>query len=199
MPMTGVATDLNRDVAVVPLRFWRDHEPTDDKGNYREVEWVEYAKKGTDGATVIDKVKRLQKSQSQVWPALERFYEAWKRGQQEPISGTPLDAWPAVTKGQVEQLRLLHLLSVDDLAQSSDSTLDKIGMGARALRDKARAFVKAKEGLAGVAEALAAKDEKIAALEAQVADLAAAVKELGAGLPRRKMPAAINEGADAGP
>ena len=46
--------------AIHVVRIWKDHEPIDDKGNYREVEWVEWAKKGTNGATTLDKVSRLK-------------------------------------------------------------------------------------------------------------------------------------------
>ena len=173
---------------IVPLRFWVDHEPEDQKGNYKAVEWIEWAKKGSNGATVTDKVARVRKHNPAVWSVCEAYYDAWAKGQEEPTEGTPLAAWPGVTRGQVDQLKLINLRSVEDLADANESTLERIGMGARALRDTAIAFVKAKQGQAALAGELVSRDAQIATLTQQVADLTETVGKLAKGKPRRDKP-----------
>lgn len=179
----------NRNVpAVVAIKFWSDHEPVAPAGNFVEVDWVEYAKKGANGQTTVEKVIRVRKHNPAVWSVIERGYEAWKKGQEDPVDGTPLAAWPGVTRGQVDQLRLLNIRSVEDVAKMTDDDCGRFGMGARAVRDKARAFVKAKEGQSVIADAMAQKDEQIATLTASLAELTETVKGLTANMPKGSKP-----------
>jgi hypothetical protein len=104
-----------------------------------------------------------------------------------------LDTWPAVTKGQVEQLKFLNIRSVEDVANANDATLERMGMGARVLRDKARAFISAKQGQSVIAEAMAAKDQEIAELKSSLAELAETVSQLTAGMPKRAKPKNVAE------
>lgn len=182
----------NRDVPNIrPLKIWVDHIPIDDKGNYKEVEYVEWAKVGS-GATTVERISALSKSKegrtNPVWDVIRPHYERWKQGQEAPTEGTPLDVWPAVTKGQVEHLRLLNIRSVEDVAAANDATMEKMGMGARVLRDKARAFISAKQGQSVIAEQLSQRDTEIATLKAQIADLTEAVQTLAAERQKRGRP-----------
>ena len=194
--------DINaqqRDVPNIrPLRIWVDHVLTDDKGNYKEVEYVEWAKIGSNGATTVDRIAILSKSKegrvNPVWSVVKPHYEAWKQGQEDPTEGTPLDTWPAVTKGQVEQLKFLNIRSVEDVANANDATMERMGMGARVTRDKARAFIAAKQGQSVIAEQLSQRDTEITALKAQVAELTDAVKSLAADRPKRGRPPNVAEG-----
>lgn len=188
LPMPTDPTEQNNVPQIVPLRIWIDHEAIDGQGHYREVEWVEYAKKGTNGATTVEKVSRMMKGDPILWNVIKPAYDHWKTGQQEPVDGTPLSVWPGVSTSQAEHLKLLHLRSVEDVAQANDATLERVGMGARALREKARAFVQAKQGQAVVADAMAAKDAQIAALTERLADLSKTVESLKSAMPRRGRP-----------
>lgn len=184
--------------AIVPIKFWKDHEPIAGGTELKEVEWVEYAKKGSNGATTQEKIARLSKAAkdgrtSPVWQVIEPYYEHWKKGQDEPTSGTSLDAWPAITPGQAAQYRLLHLRSVEDVSQMTDNDCDRFGMGARGLRDKARAFVQAKGGQAAMADELSKRDETIANLTTQIADLTASVQALTADRVQRDKPADVSK------
>jgi ubiquinone biosynthesis protein UbiJ len=95
-----------------------------------------------------------------------------------------------VTAGQVDQMRALHIRSVEELAGCNDAALERIGMGARSLRDRARAYVENKKGSAVVEAALAARNEEVEQLRAQVAELTEAVKALA---PRRGRPPKVQE------
>ncbi len=186
--MEAALQETRRDVAnVIPLRFWSDHERQAD-GTFKEFVKVEIVKKGSNGSTNVDKISRIQKHNAPVWAAIEPYYVAWQKGQEPPVEGTPLEVCAFVSKGQIDQLKMLHIRSAEDLAEANEPALEKIGMGARALRDKARAFVSANKGQAVIAEAMASKDAQISTLQQQIADLQAGMAELTANLPKRKMP-----------
>lgn len=171
-------TDSRSQVDIVILEIWPDHVPIADKpGEFREVHKVKWAKRGTNGHETVESVHRLKKM-PQLWERIEPAYERWLKGQETPVDGTPLEAWPGLTKGQVDHMRLLHIRSVEDLAQCTDSALEKIGMGARTLRDRARTYVQAKAGSAQIEAALAKRDEENEQLRAEVAELRALVQSL---------------------
>ena len=162
--------------AIVPLRFWTDYEP-DGAGGFREVEFVQWTRKGSNGATTEDKVARVKRDTLK-WPVLERFYEHWKKGQDAPVDGTPLEAWPGITREQIAVLKSVHLGSIEDFASASDGVLDKLNIPAiRGLQQKAKAFL-ANRSSAAAAAAIAERDERIAFLETQLAELAALVETL---------------------
>jgi hypothetical protein len=76
----------------------------------------------------------------QRWPD---HYAAFKRGEARAASGTPLEHWPPMTTGRVATLKALGILSVEELANLPDNMLGSLGMGARELRDQARAYLAA--------------------------------------------------------
>ena len=182
----NAASDRDRPHIAV-LRFWTEYEEVKGKpGDPVEVHWAEWVKKGGNGATTCEKVSRLKKDQV-LWPSIERSYDAWLKGQEAPVSGTPLSAWPGVHTAQADRLKLMHIRTVEDVAGLTDADLDKIGMGARALRDKARAFMQAKQGEAQIAAAMVERDEENARLKSEVEELRTTVAELAAkaGLEKR--------------
>jgi len=85
------------------------------------------------------------------WP---KHYEAFQAGQERAAIGTPLEAWPILTSSRVAELKAMGILSVDEYADVTDGTLTKLGMNARAEREKARAFLAAaKDGASTAAMA----------------------------------------------
>jgi hypothetical protein len=181
-------------VAVRPVNFRKDHKPDPKKpGELIEVHRVDLVKMGSGNHSTPWNIEALKKD-TILWPAVKPAYEAWLSGQEEPPNGTPLDAWPGVTKGQVERFRLLHLRSVEDLANVTDPDMERIGMGARALREKARAYVKAKEGTSVMAEALAERDALIADQGRELAELRALIETATADKPKREKPSDVAKG-----
>jgi hypothetical protein len=116
-----------------------------------------------------------------------RFPEEWEwfqKGVDAPKEGTPIKHWPKLTH-QPSLVRLLENLSIftiEDLAGCSDAALQKIGMGANALRIDAQKFLALSKTSADAAkmEALekqnADQGEQLAALQAQMTELLAAQK-----------------------
>jgi hypothetical protein len=99
------------------------------------------------------------------YDAYKASYEAWKADQEPPINGTPIGAWPVLSLAQVKNLKNLRILAVEDLAAANEETLVRVGMGARALRDQAVAWLKAQEtgGNAALVKRLTALEGQLAA------------------------------------
>lgn len=184
------ASNRNERPNITPLKFWTDYRDLPGKpGEVEEVHWVEYVKKGSNGSTNRELVRRIQKFEPAIFDVIEPYYNAWLKGQEEPVTGTPFGAWPGCNPAQAERFKSMHVRTVEDVAGMNDADMDRFGMGGRLLRDRARAFIEAKRGSAIVADAMAEKDKQIAELVAQVAELTATVKELAsdAGLERKTL------------
>ena len=107
-----------------------------------------------------------------------RQYEAFRSGNAEAVSGTPLSEWPAVSRSQVEELRYFKVCTVEQLAAMSDSALQNVGP-LMALRQKARDWMAAAAGNAPVEKMraeLSERDARIAALEMQLKEVVAETK-----------------------
>ncbi len=183
----------DRDVAAVhPLRFWTAYELMPD-GRHEPKDWVAWQKKGsTSPAVTNEKIVRVQRDGGPLWSALRPYYDAWKAGQDAPISGTPLAVAPFMTAETVEAFRGLHIYSIEDLANAEDAALGRSNIpGARGYRDKARAYRDALANTAPVAEELAALRAEIAELRARDAEEPA---RRGPGRPR-KHPVDVSEEA----
>lgn len=98
----------------------------------------------------------------QRWP---EHYAAFKRGEARAASGTPLEQWPPMTTGRVATLKAIGVLSVEELSTLPDNMLPSLGMGARELREQARAYLEAAAGGAAVARAAAENAELRAQME----------------------------------
>jgi hypothetical protein len=115
----------------------------------------------------------------------EGAYKAWKNGQELPLNGTPIKTWPALSPSQVKQILEVELRTVEDLAAANEETIMRLGMGGRALKDKAVSWLSAASTTGKAAEELAASRAAVSdmklrneALEKQVKDLAAQVAKL---------------------
>lgn len=94
-------------------------------------------------------------------------------------AGTPLKAWGAIDARQAADLAAIQIYTVEDIAGLSDGNLGRVGMGARELQAKAKAFLAASKDTAEV-QRLAAenerKDARISQLEQQLGDLSAKIE-----------------------
>lgn len=180
-----MADPNDRVPSILPLNFWKEYEPQPD-GAVKEIEYVEWTRRGTQNATTVEKVGRLSKpdlngNTNLVWQALKPFYESWKSGQDAPIDGTPLAAWPGATPQLVKALEPYHIRSVQDLAELTDGTLAKIPVpGIRGFRENAKAYVAAASTVAPVASELAALREQNTSYETRINELETLVKSLAA-------------------
>jgi hypothetical protein len=67
-------------------------------------------------------------------------YEAFKRGKEASIVGTPLDLWPAMQPSQIAELKHQGIRTVEQLASLSDSASGVL-RGFYALKHKAQQFL----------------------------------------------------------
>lgn len=194
--------DANRRLTVVALQFWTDYEPDPaNPGQMRAVDWVRWGKRGDLGnASVVDKVARVRQPMKSimddgalepnpVWVAIEASYDAWKKGQEAPADGTPLDAWSALSKAQAKAFKDAGFAAVEHIALIEDGQIAKVRLpDVRRIRDLARAYVAHRENAAPVEAALAAQASEIEALKAQLAEATGALQRLASDEPERRGP-----------
>ncbi len=111
-------------------------------------------------------------------------YDNWKSGQEELVEGTPLEAWPEITRAQVEEMRYFNVRTVEQLADMADAHAQKF-MGINEMRRKARLYRDraAKNAVSTkLQKELKEKDNQIASLNEALKDLQAKVAGLENGV-----------------
>lgn len=121
----------------------------------------------------LERPKRAEDEQE-----FPREWEYFLKKQEVPINGTPLEAWPPVSKVQVAEMKALNIFTVEDLANLSDALVQKF-MGGQVFRKKAREFLAAAKD-AGYVEGL---KDKLSEQDAQIAALRKSIEELTAKRP----------------
>lgn len=185
--------DANRRLNVVALQFWTDYEPDpQNPGQMKSVDWVKWGKRGDLHSANVDKVSRVRlplKSMlddghmepNPVWIAIEASYDAWKKGQELPADGTPLDAWSALSKAQAKAFKDAGFTAVEHIAAMEDGQIARIRLpDVRRIRGLAQAYVAHRNQSAPVEAALAAQAGEIEALKAQLAEAVGALQSLAA-------------------
>lgn len=102
-------------------------------------------------------------------------YKAFKEGREISLEGTPIEMWPILNKAQVAELKYLGIRTVEHLAELSDNTVQRIGMGGYKLRELAKAFLD-DAAMMAQATALSRENEQ---LRNEVATLKSQVEQLG--------------------
>lgn len=120
----------------------------------------------------------------------QNAFKAWQDGQEIPESGTPVKNWPSATPAQIKVLLELRVRTVEDLAQANEETISRLGMGGRALKQRAVDWltqaantgtsVAAMEALRTANEAL---EQRNKTLEEEFRSLKARVAEMAKGAP----------------
>lgn len=107
-------------------------------------------------------------------------WEAYESGRGDQLNGTPLAMMTEgnprlMTLGQLEELKYLHVQTVEQLAQMTDQGVAKVSQGI-SLREKARALVaslKEQAPIEAMRKEREAQDAKIQSLESSLAELKA--------------------------
>lgn len=128
------------------------------------------------------------------WSMIEPGYNAWKDGQEIPVDGTALAAWPGVTPEQVQAIQRLGLRTVEEVAAMTDSVIAKLPIPSpRDLVKQARAFLEATDRGAA-AKKVADQDAKIEALQEQLAAAMELLEERTSEKPKRGKALPLAEG-----
>lgn len=101
-------------------------------------------------------------------------WEAYKRGEEDAVVGTPLKEAPFVSRSQAAELAYRKVVTVEQLAGMLDSHIAEMGPGTRDLVEKAKVFLKTASDNAVAEKAMAENAElraQLSALQEQVAGL----------------------------
>lgn len=123
--------------------------------------------------------RKLTEQDKQKYP---RAWAEFQRGESQGVVGTPLEQWPQITRAQVKESKYFECHTVEQLAGLTDSHCQKMGMGFRDLREKAKAYLNVAESSAA-ATAQAAENER---LRQEMAELRAMIAEKKPGRPRKE-------------
>jgi hypothetical protein len=70
-------------------------------------------------------------------------YKRWLAGLDEPINGTSVKEWNAISPAQCKNLLAVNIRTIEDVAAANDEGLRRMGMGGVDLRNKARVWLQA--------------------------------------------------------
>jgi len=192
--MSGsIGDETTRAANVVAQEFWKDYKP-DGEGGMKEVHMVRWSRRGDlHYHASIENVARIkrpirtedgQEIVTPLWMAIKPAYEAWLAGVEAPVSGTSLEAWPALNKAGVKAFRDAGYKSVEDIEAMTDGDIVRVRFpGVRKIRDLARAYIANKAGSAQIEEMVAKRDAEIDELKALVADMQSALRQAQAKAP----------------
>lgn len=142
---------------------------------------VDYVKINVPGLKDMAWDMPARSDHKQRFPLQWQHYVNKTQGDAREI-GTPIQEWQQLTRSQAEEFRALKFYTVESIASASDLNINSIGMiggmSPYALREKARAFLKAATDAAlpqHQAEELAKRDAEIQMLKEQIAQIAAQI------------------------
>lgn len=172
-----------REVGVV---YVFDTEPMEDRAEslkegriiHKDVDVCRVYRSGDQSSSVKWVIPELMRDQPTKFLRIKDQYSAWKRGQtDEPLHGTSLRMWPAISKAQAENLWQLNIRTVEDLSQVPDNLLPQLGIGAQALKQKAVAWLNSAGNIGKVAEQIATLTARLGNLEDAIAEKDVAIAE----------------------
>lgn len=149
---------------------WAIYAPAHSPLNTKNVERVRFLRPDPSKIGQDDDGARFAFMQAR-WSQIEPAYEAWKKGQDVPVNGMSLSAWPGLNPEQVAILRQVGLQTVEDIRDLSETSIGRVPLpNMREMKRQAAIFLE-NLGAADAAEREASKDERIASMEAQLAEL----------------------------
>ena len=97
-------------------------------------------------------------------PWADHFAFAYKQWQEEntiPENGTPIKGWALLSPAMQQQVLAANIRTVEDLAVMNEDGLARVGMGARDLQNKAKAWLAEASSVGSVAAKNAALEMKV--------------------------------------
>jgi hypothetical protein len=154
-------------VPVFELRAMPIENKRSKEVEYEDVVWVTIFNKG-DPKNIIE--RPLRDADKERWPD---HWEAYKKNEEPPIDGIPLEDFPQITPAERMRCKQLHIRTVEDLCDLPDSQLDSLGGRGRALTKAAREYVAYREGIrvSDLQDQMKEKDDQIASLEKRLKEL----------------------------
>ncbi len=124
-----------------------------------------------------------QQVQEQRFPAewLRHFresYRAFCEDREPPANGTPLRNFTVLSPAQLQLLLNFGVRSIEDLAAANEELIGRLGMGGRALKQKAVEWLESSKSTGAQVEKIVALQQQNAALQETVDRLSSQVQEL---------------------
>lgn len=121
-----------------------------------------------------------QRYQPEWLAAHKAAFEAFKADREPPLNGTSISMMTMLSPSQVQALMNLRLVTVEDLAAANEETISRIGMGGRALKQKAVEWLSASNGTGKQVERIVALQQENEALKTTVEGMSKSLAELQA-------------------
>jgi hypothetical protein len=116
-----------------------------------------------------------------------RQWLAFQAQEQQSVEGTPVQEWASIGASQAQELKAMGFHTVEQLANASDTQLQKIGMGGFGLRAKAQAWLASANDGALVQQQAAELERQKAEIEALKKQIEGIAQEKrGPGRPRKE-------------
>lgn len=103
-----------------------------------------------------------------------RQWEAYQKGEEYKAEGYPLERWQEMDVGLVREYNHARIYTVEQLANMNEGNLANLGLGARTLHTKAKAFIEAHKDTEAAVKYAAQNEE----LKKQIETLVASNKEM---------------------
>lgn len=110
----------------------------------------------------------------------EKGYAKWKENETEPEFGTPIKTWPAISIAQQKNILSANIRTIEELSEANENAMNRIGMGSRELKAKAKAWLDVANSKGKIASELDALRVEKEILQSQVNQQALDLKELKA-------------------
>ena len=193
----AIESDVRGADALLTVKFYRkpieikDETLAQGRPIFRDADWVTIYTPG-DQLNIIDTI--AQDRHKLRFPVQWAAYQN-KMGNEQTLTGTPIEHWPLVSMSQAEELKGIKFRTVEDVANCSDQQLQRIGMIAgmspHSFREKAKTFLNLAQDTAEIdkrnAELAQLKEEnakikaeteaKLAQMQEQMSAILAAVAE----------------------
>jgi hypothetical protein len=157
---------------VYAKKFYKTYLTRED-GTVRETEMVEVAKKGTQNGQITPMRWSDVKRDQLLSQVLEPFYQNWKKGEETPVDGTPLDAWMADPE-LVTLLRSVGVRTVEDFGELPEHHALKLNVqGIREKQKRARDYLQSKTNVGDLEARLKSAEAENEDLKKRFAELEA--------------------------
>jgi|TARA_R110002012_G_scaffold278635_3_gene466318 hypothetical protein len=88
-----------------------------------------------DTKNIID--TPVQDEHKKRWP---NQWEAFEKGSEQPVEGTPINEWPRLNMAQVHELKAVNIFTIEQLAELSDNAA-QASMGLATLKKHAEVYL----------------------------------------------------------
>jgi hypothetical protein len=110
-----------------------------------------------DARTIVHRA--VKEDDMHRWP---KQWQAYQAGEEFKAEGFPLEQWPEIDDGMVRDLNHKRIYTVEQLSAVTDQNLVNLGLGARELVAKAKAFADVRKDSAAVSKYAAQAEQALA-------------------------------------